>query len=315
MSERAVLDWLLDPGNPSVRYLALLHLCDRPARDPNVVEARAAIAQVPQVRAILDAQYPDGYWIKPDRGYSPRHKATIWQLIALAELGMARTPPLARACEHVMGVALHPGTGLFSAHRHSTGVFPCLNGDLLRVFWHFGYGEHPIVRTAAAALARRVLAEGWICPRNGSHPRNRSTWRPCPWGCVKVLRGLAAISSGQRSADVDSALAEGIAFLRSLDLACDQRPALVDETSHWLHLGLSLGYGSDLLEALLALVELGVTAGPSPALQAVIDKRDAEGCWPLEAPLPNAWASFGARGAPNKWVTLRALRVLRGSAA
>ena len=361
MTAPAILDWLLEKENPSVRTLALRHLLGRNEQDPELVEARAAIASMPQVRAILGAQFPRGYWIKPDRGYSPRHKATIWQLIALADLGMSigaaqskdpvipsgggaldpgvdtctarkcrwespgregrspERPPrddtladkaVARGCEHVMCTALHAGIGLFSAHQHSTGIFPCLNGDLLRMLWYFGYGEHETVVRVSAVLARRVVDEGWICPRNGAHPRQRAAWRPCLWGCVKVLRGFAAIPLAARSYDVRQAIESGVAFLCAHDLSRDCGPELGDETTHWRHFGFPLGGESDLLEALLALVEMGVAIDQPKAVQVVVDKRLSSGAWALEHPLANAWADFGAQGAPNKWLTLRALRVL-----
>ena len=87
MTAHTPLSWLLDTDNPSARYLALRDLLDRPADDSELVAARSAIVRSAPVRAILDAQYPAGYWIKPDRGYSPKHKATIWQLIFLSDLG------------------------------------------------------------------------------------------------------------------------------------------------------------------------------------------------------------------------------------
>jgi hypothetical protein len=311
MSEQALLDWLLQPENPSARYLALRHLLGRPENDPQVIVARAAIGDSPPVRAILGAQYPDGHWIKPGRGYSPRYKATIWQLIFLADLGATPTEGILRACEHVMANALRTDQDLFSAHVHSTGIWPCLNGDLVRAFLHFGLGDHPTVRTVIAALAERVLVDGWICVRNGKLIKEKDTWRPCLWGCVKVLRGLVAIPEGQRTFAVRQAIRRGIAFLQAHDLAQDQPPALVDEPSHWLDFGFPLGYGSDLLEALLALVEVGVVPEQAPALKVVREKRDEAGRWRLERALPGTWANFGAQGAPSKWVTIRALRVLR----
>jgi hypothetical protein len=357
MTSPALLDWLLEPEEPSARYLALRHLLARPEGDPDVVAAREAIVGSPPVRAMLDAQYPDGYWIKPDRGYSPRYKATTWQLIFLADLGAARTAPIARACEHVIAHAIHTRTSLFSAHVHSSGVWPCLNGNLLRALCHFGYGEHPVVQAVIAALARRVLEYGFTCPRNGArnsaNPKDWHTWQPCPWGWVKVLRGFAALPRGARTPDVRQATERGVAYLLSHDLAQDQRPARVDVPSHWLRFGYPLGYGSDLLEALLALVELesappadrsGRTSPPvsrrrdpaggeetlpppfpreratipapsewgarEEALEFVLQKRDPQGRWPLEHALGNTWADFGQEGRPNKWVTLRACRVI-----
>ena len=254
---QALLDWLLEEDNPSARYLALRHLLGRPEDAPEVAAAREEIVSFAPVRALLGAQYPAGYWIKADRGYSPRFKATVWQLLFLADLGVPRLPSIARACEHVLAHTVHTGTGLFSAHVHSSGVWPCLNGDLLRALSYLGYGDHLVVRAVVDALARRVVEDGLLCVRNGTRLRDKRTWQPCVWGCVKVLRGFAALPQGRRSPVVRQAIARGAAFLLSHDLASDQHPTLVDEPSHWLRLGFPLGYGSDLLEALLALAELG----------------------------------------------------------
>ena len=314
MKSASPLPWLLEPGNPSVRYLTLRHL-GWSEEDGDVRAARSAMMQSGPVQAILDAQYPAGYWIKPDRGYSPKHKATIWQLIFLADLGAVRTAPIARACEHVMVAALRHDYGLFSAHRHSTGVFPCLNGDLLRTLWHFGYGQHPTARAVGESMARRVISDGWICVKNGTQVKDKSTWQPCIWGCVKVLRGFASIPKGQRSPAAQQAIELGVSFLLSHDLAQDQHPVLVEADAHWLQFGFPLGYGSDLLEALLALAELGRHAPLADAMRIVLGKRDEAGHWTLEHALRNSWADFGAEGEPNKWVTSRAQRVLNASTA
>jgi hypothetical protein len=308
------LAWLLERAEPSARYRALRGLLDRPEEDPDVIEARAAIARSAPVRAILDAQYPAGYWMRPDQGYSPRYKATTWQILFLADLGVARDEHIARACEHVLATTFRPDYGLFCAYKHSTGLFPCLNGDMLRALQHFGYAGHPAVGVAGETLARRILREGWICVRNGTRPRDRRTWLPCIWGCVRVLRGFAGIPEARRGPDVRQAIESGLAFLLSHDLAQDQRPTLVKDPSHWLRLGFPLGYGSDLLEALLALAELD-EARPSPAVRAalaraLLAKRNDRGRWPLEYTPRNTWADFGVEGEPSRQVTLRALEVL-----
>jgi hypothetical protein len=313
MNVPGLLDWLLEPENAPVRYLALRTLLSCPETDADVVAARSAIMRCPQVRAILDAQYPAGYWIKPDRGYSPKHKATIWQLILLADLHATRTAAIERACDHVLVTALRSDQALFSAHKHSTGIFPCLNGDLLRALWHFGYGDHSAVRAVAESLARSTAEHGWACAKNSVQARDRTTWEPCLWGCVKVLRGFAAIPVAERSPHVCQAIAHSTAVLLSHDLAQDQFPSRVDVPSHWLRFGFPLGYGSDLLEALLVLTELGTVPNQEQAIHSVLRKQDAAGRWSLEHALPNAWADFGVIGAPSKWVTLRAIRVLRAT--
>ena len=66
------LPWLLepDPANPGVRYFALRDLLGRPADDPELRQAQADVMLTGPVRAILNAQAPDGYWDKPGAGYA-----------------------------------------------------------------------------------------------------------------------------------------------------------------------------------------------------------------------------------------------------
>jgi len=318
-----IVDWLLEADNPSARYLTLRDLLCRPVDDPEMAEARSAILQSAAVRAILAAQYPAGYWIKPDRGYSPKYRSTIWQLLILADLGAPTTDPIGRACTHVMAATLRAGHGaatdgatgaLFSAHRHSTGQYPCLNGDLLWMLTHFGYYGHPIVGGVTEALARSVLVDGWTCVRNSFRAGDRTTWQPCIWGCVKVLKGLGAVPASQRSPTVRRAIERGAAFLLAHELTRVQRPTLAQSGSQWLRFGFPLGYGSDLLEALLTLRGLGLSTELLPASRelstAILEKRDETGRWRLEWALPDTWADFGAPGEPNKWITLRALAAL-----
>ena len=50
----------------------------------------------------------------------------------------------------------------------------------------------------------------------------------------------------------------------------------------------------------------------SGALHLIRNKRDAQGRWALEYDYTGkTWVDFGPRKTPNKWVTLRALRVLK----
>jgi hypothetical protein len=307
--------WLLESGNPSARYLALVNLLHRTPESLEAASARDDIPYVSPARAILDAQYPAGYWIKPDRGYSPMYKATIWQLIFLADLGTRPADRLVRGCEHVIRTAFRSDLGLFSAHRHSTGLYPCLNGNLLRALWSLGSQDHPVLHAFPDALATHVLETGFACPKNSTNPRERRTWQPCVWGCVKVLRGLAATHPGDRSPRIAQALQWSVEFLLARDLLQEQRPALAGAAARWLCFGFPPGEQSDLLEALLALAESQICAARQLAdrqalRQAILAGQDGQGRWALQSALQNTWADFGPAGQPNKWITLRALQVL-----
>jgi len=61
-------------------------------------------------------------------------------------------------------------------------------------------------------------------------------------------------------------------------------------------------------------VELGYGDDPrlSSAFQLILGKQDAQGRWKLENALSGKmWADIEKKGQPSKWVTLRALRVLK----
>ena len=52
----------------------------------------------------------------------------------------------------------------------------------------------------------------------------------------------------------------------------------------------------------------------SPALELVRNKQDAGGRWPLEYTYNGkTWVDIEKKGQPSKWVTLRALRVLKAA--
>jgi hypothetical protein len=72
------IDWLLedDPENPGVRYLALRDLCGEPPDSEKVHEAQRAVMTAGPVPASLAAQSPEGHWVKPGAGYSPKYTVT-----------------------------------------------------------------------------------------------------------------------------------------------------------------------------------------------------------------------------------------------
>jgi hypothetical protein len=85
-------------------------------------------------------------------------------------------------------------------------------------------------------------------------------------------------------------------------------------SSTWFKFGFPLSYWSDVLETTAVLAELGYGDDPrlANALQLILSKQDAQGRWKLENTLNGKmWADIEEKGKPSKWVTLRALRVLK----
>ena len=218
------LPWLLepDPANPGVRYFALRDLLDRPEDDPEVRAARQACMVSGPLPAILDAQYPDGYWVKPGSGYSPKYRSTVWQIMFLAELGADPSDArVRRGCEYLLSHAV-AANGAFSAYQKPVpnGAIHCLNGNLLCALLRLGYADDPRVQKALDWQARAITGEeplryyksgtsgpGFACGANSG--------LPCAWGAVKAIRVLVAVPPERRTPAVQRALTVGAEFLFS----------------------------------------------------------------------------------------------------
>ncbi|MFC2023279.1 nitrogen fixation protein NifH [Chloroflexota bacterium] len=313
MMDPDILGWLLELENPSARYLALTQLLDRPQTDPEAASARAAILDWGPARAILDAQWPEGYWVHPGVGYSPKHRATVWQIIFLAALGAPCTGPVERACGYVLANS-RLGDGRFSAYKTAQGAIACLNGNLLAAMQHLGYHDARLDESLEA-LASMVERDGFRCRFNAPSPlpARMHDGLPCAWGAVKMLGAFGAIPAEERTEPVRDAIAAGVEFLFGTDLAGGTYPTATTPSPLWHQFGFPLGYTSDLLEILLVLGQLGLArdARLGEAIGVLISKRLPSGKWSLQHTPKSTWGTFGRLGTPSKWITLRALRVLR----
>jgi hypothetical protein len=327
-----VIDWLLEEEDASARYLTLRHVLGHPEDDPQVMAARGAIPGQPPARSILEAQWPAGYWMHPDIGYSPRHKATMWQVIFLSALGAPRPASIDRACAYMLEHSRLPD-GRFtalasdrqaaasrSAHVDTTtqGTFLCLNGNLVRALFRLGYAD-PRRQESLEALAGMLLRAGPRC-ETCDRVADGDAGPRCVYGTIKALGALVQVPESGRSPRVQAATRAAITFLTRSEGEVLGRLTLLADTygsetvpgplGH--DLGFPLDNRADLLEALevLALAGAGPSSGVEAALAIIHHKQRADGRWPLDYVPGNTWANFGQVGQPNKWVTIRALQVL-----
>jgi hypothetical protein len=139
--------------------------------------------------------------------------------------------------------------------------------------------------------------------------------QPCGWGALKTMKALLAVPSQQRTPDMERAIERGAQFLLCYDVAKADFPYTEKISSAWFKLGFPLSYWSDVLETLDVLVTLGYggDARLKEAYHWLLSKQNAEGRWKLENTLNGKmWIDIEKRGKPSKWITLRALRVIRG---
>jgi hypothetical protein len=326
------LTWLLAPDSPGVRYLALRDLLLRPADDPEFRNARRAAHTGGPIATILAEMNPAGYWIAPGPGYNPKYHSTVWSVILLAALGasVVEDERVAVACDYVLEHALTPG-GQFTASGAPSGTADCVQGNMCWALLTLGCDPERL-ETAVTWMARSVTGEG-VAPRTDRHAPVRyyagkcgpgfacgsNGQLPCAWGAVKVMLAFSAWPAERRTPLMARAIAQGADFLLGTDPASAAYPCGYSDkpSRNWWRFGFPVFYITDVLQVVEALVALGYGADPrlAHAIALIREKGDQHGRWSLENDYTGkTWDNFGARGQPNKWVTLRALRVLNAVA-
>jgi hypothetical protein len=326
------LAWLLETDSPGVRYLALRDLLDRPSDDPELTEARKAAHTHGPIAAILSKMDEAGYWSAPGPGYNPKYLSTVWSVILLAQLGasVVEDERIARACAYLLDHALTSG-GQFTITGAPSGTIDCLQGNLCWAMLELGYDD-PRLESAFEWMARTVTGDG-IAPLEDKQAAVRyyaykcgptfacgvNNKLPCAWGGAKVMLALGKLPLDRRTPLVKEAIKTGVGFLFSVDPATANYPSGTTgkPSQSWWKFGFPVFYVTDILQVVEALVGLGYGNDPrlANAIALVHKKQNDQGRWLLEYDYTGkTWVDFGAKKQPNKWATLRALRVLKAAA-
>jgi hypothetical protein len=324
-----VLDWLLEPDTPDIRYLTFRDLLDCPPDDPELITARHAAHTTGAIPAVVDVMHPDGYWIKPGAGYGPKYHGTIWSIILLAQLGAsaADDPRIARAVNYVLDHTLAEG-GKFSYNGKPSGTFDCLQGNLCAALLDLGHDD-PRLDAAFEWMARTVTGEEMAPASSKQAAYHYSAYKcgplfacaannrhSCAWGAAKVMLAFARLPAEKRTPLIERAIDAGVEFLFSVDPATAGYPTPDGRkpNSSWWKFGFPVFYITDLLQIVEGLALLGRADDPrlANALALVRGKQNPGGRWLMEYVYGSkTWGDFGRKDQPNKWVTLRALRALK----
>jgi hypothetical protein len=323
------VSWLLEPDQTGVRYLALRDLLEKPANDPDLMSARHTAHTQGFIADILKQMQPEGYWAKPGPGYLPKYSSTVWSVILLAQLGavVSEDERIRRGCAYLMDHNLTTG-GQFGVNGTPSGTVDCLQGNLCWALLALGYDD-PRLDTAFEWMARTVTGEG-MAPKTDKDSERRyyaakcephfacgaNYGQPCAWGATKVMMAFGQLPETRRTPLIKNAIQQGVDFLLSTDPAKADWPSggADKPSSNWWKLGFPVFYVTDILQVVEALVGLGYADDPrlANALDFICQKQDNQGRWLLEYDYTGkTWVDFGKKKQPNKWVTLRALRVLK----
>lgn len=327
-----VLEWLLEPESSTVRYLTLRDLLDRSSDDPETAAAREQAHREGPIASILAEMQPEGYWIQPGAGYAPKYWGTVWSVILLGQLGAsaAMDVRIGQACDYVLSHALvRAPWNRFSVGATPSGIISCLEGNLCAALLDLGC-EDPRLDAALDGMARGVTGEGYApATERKAEPRylasgycgpgfacSANDKLPCAWGAVKVILAFSKLPPERHTPVIARAIQQGVDFLFSTDPAGADYPHGYSErpSESWFKFGFPVFYVTDVLQNVEALARLGYGQDPrlANALTLIREKQIAPGRWPLEYHYSGkTWLSVGRKNQPNKWVTLRALRVIR----
>ncbi len=325
------LAWLLEEGSPGVRYLVMRDLQDYATNDAVLIAAREQAHREGPIAAILAEMDNEGFWKKEGAGYLPKYWSTVWSVITLGQLGAQITidQRIDRACSYLIDNALSNG-GHFSSTGTPGGTVDCLQGNLIAALIDLGF-EDPRLDAALEWMARSVTGEG-VAPNSERQAPVRyyagkcgpdflcgaNNKQACAWGAIKVMLAFSKVPNRARTPLMNRAISRGIKFLFAVDPALAEYPSGWNSkpSGNWWKFGFPVFYVTDLLQNVETLVALGYGDDPrlANALNLIRDKQDNHGRWLLEYSYQGkTWVDFGPKKRPNKWVTYRALRVLKGA--
>ncbi len=311
-----VIDWLLD-SDSALRWQVLRDLTDAPPGE--VAAERARVAREGWGAQLLAEQGDDGHWrgrgsVKaPDgslRGgaYTPEWTSITANLQLLRQFGIDPTDPaVRRAVELVRENAHweHENQPYFDGE-----VEPCINGQAAAIGSYFGQDVRGIVDRL---LTEQMADGGWNCEQE------RGSTRGSFETTINVLEGLLEHERATGGdATVRAARERGQDYLLERGLLRRQSTGELAQP-RWLYLCFPNGWHYDVLRVLDYLRDAGVAPDErtDEALDVLASKRDAEGRWRIEHVLHDELLVDldEADEQPSRWLTLKALRVMRWAEA
>jgi hypothetical protein len=299
MTDRPVIDWLLE-GDPSIRWQVLRDLLDAP--DDQVRAERERVAGEGWGAALLDAQRPDGTW--GGGANFPEWTGTKPTLAVLRLLGPIPTDP--RVQEAIARVRANVRWEYDDLPFFDGEVEPCINGSTVAIATYFGQDVTPIVERL---LTEQMADGGWNCEQeNGSIRGSFDT-------TINVLEGLLEYERAHGArADITAARERGQEYLLERRLLRRLSTGEVIEPAY-RHFFFPTRWHYDVLRGLGYFREAGVALDErmTEALDLVEERRGPDGRWVMEHEYPGEthFPLDEGVGRPSRWITLRALRVLR----
>ena len=295
-----VIDWLLD-ADPAIRWQVMRDLTDATAEA--IAAERSRVAFEGWGSYLLEQQRPDGQW--GDGIATPFWWSNIYTLVFLRDLGIDPQSPrvrtaIGRVRDHVTWGPEFGDSPFFHGE-----VEPCINGRVVALGAYFGESSERLVDRL---LSEQLADGGWNCEAERGSVRSSFHTTIC------VLEGLLAYEHafGSSSTVTDARQRAERYLLERRLLRRLSSGEMIDPL--WTRFSFPTLWHYDVLRALDYLRAAGIPPDPrvTEAIGIVVARRQDDGRWPLDVQHRDTLYPelAGDVGKPNRWVTLRARRVL-----
>jgi hypothetical protein len=295
-----VIDWLFD-ADPSIRWQVMRDLTDTPAEI--VAAERSRVASEGWGPRLLEQQRPDGHW--GDGIATPLWWSNLYTLLFLLDLGIDPTSARARTAIDLVRSHVTWGPEFGDSPFFEGEVEPCINGRVVALGAYFGERSDRLVDRL---LSEQLTDGGWNCEAERGSVRSSFHTTIC------VLEGLLAFEKafGATSPVTDARKRAQEYLLERRLLRRLSTGDIIEST--WTQFAFPTLWHYDVLRALDYLRAAGVQpdARVEEAVATVLERRHCDGRWLLDVRHRDTLHEelAGTVGAPNRWITLRALRVL-----
>lgn len=311
-----VITWLLD-SDPAIRWQVMRDVLALP--ESEWTAERAKVETQGWGATLLAHEDEDGQWAGGSfvpADFEAREweevgqpwTATTYALSQLREFGLEPTSARARRAVQLIGASSRWDEGDQPYWEGETEE--CINGRTLADGAYFGVDVAPI---ADRLVGERLQDGGWNCERaRGSTRSSFATTINVLEGLLEFERATGGTTASRAArASGEEFLLERRLFRRlSTGEPADPRFLSFVHPNRWRY---------DILRALDYFRSAGIEdqTPPDPRLDEAFDhlrsRRLDDGSWPLDWRAPGrVWFDTDSGpGEPSRWVTLRALRVLR----
>jgi hypothetical protein len=307
------IPWLLD-GDPAIRWQTLRDLVGVSERIAE--RERRMIAGEGWGDRLLARQDPEGTWaggLSSDGGlYSPKWISTTYTMLLLRDFGLPPSNPQARkACRLLLDEGLQGDGGI------NYGVWgnwigkgeTCVTGMVLSIVSYFKYDDGRLDIIADHLLDQQMPDGGWNCqrPYGATHASVHTT--------ISALEGLRQyeLYRKRKVRAVQAAQRRGREFLLVHRLFRSHRTGEIIKPI-FTRFAFPPRWHYDILRALDYFQAVNARRDPrlADAIAIVRQGQRNDGRWPLHHVYKGkTYFELERVGAPSRWNTLRALRVLK----